>query len=202
MDRHTYPGFTERRLNDDSSLFTGQLPANLKPQETKFENLWRTHPENFHEIMTHGRRVKTPRWQQAYDRDYFYTGARNNALPSPSALQPFSDWARATIDPRLNGFLVNWYDGKQGHYIGRHRDSPKGLAPDAPIITISLGEARTFRMRKPGQSGFIDFKMSEGSVMILPWKTNQTWTHEVPASRRQTGRRISITLRAFMDHPT
>ncbi|MFT4586401.1 MAG: alkylated DNA repair dioxygenase AlkB [Candidatus Binatia bacterium] len=199
MNQPKYSGFTEHHLDEAHSLFIGALPTELTPPVAEFEELWESHPQDFHEIMMHGRLVKTPRWQQAFDRDYVYTGARNNALPAPPELRVFRDWVGTTIDSRLNGFLVNWYDGKQAHYIGRHRDSPKGLTPDAPIATISLGEERTFRMRKPGQSGFLDFEVSNGSVAVLPWATNQNWTHEVPASKRTLGHRISITLRAFLD---
>ena len=29
----------------------------------------------------------------------------------------------ATFVKRLNGLLLNWYEGEAGHYIGKHRDS-------------------------------------------------------------------------------
>jgi hypothetical protein len=34
-------------------------------------------------------------------------------------------------------------------------------------------------------------------VFVLPYDTNQAWTHEVPHSAPIGGRRISVTLRAF-----
>ena len=71
----------------------------------------------------HGRPVQTPRWQQAYGADYHYTGQTNAALPVPKSLEPVRDLARRAIDERLNGLLLNWYDGKLGHYIGPHHDS-------------------------------------------------------------------------------
>lgn len=144
-----------------------------------------------------GRWLKTPRWQQAFERDYVYTGSRNDALPTPALLQPFLRWAREALDPRLNGMLLNWYDGARGHYIGRHRDSVVGLVPDSWIVTISLGERRVFRFRRPGQPGFEDFPLEDGTVAVVPLATYARWTHEVPASRRLLGRRISVTLRAF-----
>ena len=36
-----------------------------------------------------------------------------------------------------------------------------------------------------------------GTVFILPYATNLVWKHGVPKSARYTGRRISVTLRAF-----
>lgn len=148
----------------------------------------------------HGRLVRTPRWQQAYGRDYFYTGRVNAALPIPDELEPLHSWVRKTISSDLNGLLLNWYDGALGHYIGRHRDSVRGLVKGSCIVTVSLGEERTFRLRPwPNRTGSkrIDFPASDGTVFVTPWETNLAFTHEVPRSVTQLGRRISVTFRAF-----
>src|SRR5687767_12454193 len=107
----------------------GELPASLVPDRDGFEALWALHPGDFHEIAIHGRRVKTPRWQQAYGADYHYTGRVNAALPLVPPMDEWLAWSRARFDPRLNGLLLNWYDGRAGHYIGRHRDSDKHRTP-------------------------------------------------------------------------
>src|ERR1043166_9712122 len=60
------------------------------------------------------------------------------------------------------------------------------MIPATPIITISLGEERTFRLRswpaKPGAK-FIDSPAKNGTVFVMPWETNRVFTHEVPAQR-------------------
>lgn len=142
--------------------------------------------------------VKTPRWQQAYGRDYTYSGSRNNALQIPPLLAPLLDWARRSIDVRLDSMLLNWYDAELGHYIGRHRDDERQLLVGAPIVTISFGAPRVFRLRPWRGQGFVDYPVEEGTVIILPWETNTRWTHEVPHGKRFTGRRVSVTLRAFV----
>lgn len=112
------------------------------------------------------------------------------------------EWAQKTIDDRLNGLLLNWYDGRLGHYIGAHRDSAKDLVPDAPIVTISLGERRTFRIRprkKNIKTAPIDIQVVNGTVISMPYETNQIFTHEVRPSARLKGRRISVTARAFVN---
>ncbi len=106
-------------------------------------------------------------------------------------------WACEKIDARLNGILVNWYDATLGHYIGKHRDSTANMISGAPIVTISFGESRIFRLRPWRGIGYQDFPTSSGSVFIMPYDTNLSWTHEVPSSAKNRGRRISITLRAF-----
>ena len=93
--------------------------------------------------------------------------------------------------------LVNWYDGNLGHYIGKHRDDTRDLVKGSPIVTISFGEERPFRLRPRKGNGFTDFPAREGAVFVMPWETNLEWTHEVPCHRKHQGRRISVTLRAF-----
>lgn len=193
-----FRSFIYRKLERDNGVWVGRLPAELLLDVGAFKALWQMHPENFHEIKLYGRLVKTPRWQQAYGRDYQFSGQVNKALPVPPELKPFLCWSRETIEPKLNGLLLNWYDGALGHYIGAHHDSTINLVIGTPIVTISLGEERVFRLRHPGCKP-IDIPVRNGDIIILPWETNLAFTHEVLRSKQQQGRRISVTIRGFID---
>lgn len=186
----------EHRLDDRCSFFVGALPESLRLGPAAFAQLWSLHPEEFHEIKMHGRPVKTPRWQQAYGADYVYTRNVNRALAVPVELAALHAWAREQIDPRLNGLLLNWYDADSGHYIGKHRDSTINMVHGAPIVTVSYGGERAFRLRPWRGEGMRDIRAVDGAVFVLPYDTNKAWTHEVPHAARG-GRRISVTLRAF-----
>src|SRR5262249_15188719 len=129
--------------------------------------------------------------------DYAYSGTINRALPIAPLLEPFLAWARSAIDRRLNGLLVNWYDAEQRHCIGAHRDSVIGLVVGTPIVTISLGATRTFRLRPREGSSIVEFPASHGAVFIMPWETNLNTKHEVPHRKSASGKRIAITMRAF-----
>jgi alkylated DNA repair dioxygenase AlkB len=192
-------GFQTQKLPGCHDFLTGHLPRELC-EAIAFERLLELHPAEFPEIQMHGQRVRIPRWQQAYGVNYRFSGQVSQALSVPGILEPVLSWCRSTIDPALNGLLLNWYDGQLGHYIGRHRDSTQNLVPNSAIVTVSFGEERVFRLRpwphKPG-APTIDFRTGDGSVFILPWATNRAFTHEVTASKRFTGRRISVTIRAF-----
>jgi len=194
----TFHGFDCWGLGDSLSIYVGRLPEALTLDMQAFESLWRMHPAEYHKIRIVGREINTPRWQQAYGVDYYYTGRVNRAEPVPLLLEPLVVWARGTIDERLNGVLVNWYDGSLRHYIGRHRDSIRNMIEGAPIVTISFGEQRVFRLRPLRGTGSMDLRAKNGSVFIMPYATNKAWTHEVPHSRRFTGRRVSVTLRGFV----
>ncbi len=111
-----YADFEDHALDDGHRFFIGRLPQELGPNVAGFEALCVLHPDDYHVLQIHGRPLKTPRWQQAYGADYHYTGRTNAALPVPAELEPFRDWARRAVDARLNGLLLNWYDGDLGHY--------------------------------------------------------------------------------------
>lgn len=187
-------------LDNRHSVFASKKPI---PQfvldEVAFKKIWDLHPLEYHLVKIHGKEIPTPRWQQAYGKNYRYTGSKNNALPIPNILKVFLEWSQENIDKRLNGLLLNWYDGLKSHYIGAHRDSTRDLKEGSPIVTISLGEERIFRMRPYRQKGFKDIEMNNGTVIVVPWTTNQYWTHEVPHFKKYSGKRISITLRAYTE---
>jgi alkylated DNA repair dioxygenase AlkB len=191
-----------RTLDDTACVHVGRLPDDLVPDATGFDRLWAVHPDTFHVIKMHGRDVRTPRWQQAYGADYRYTGNTNRALAVPPELAPLHQWIRAEIDRRLDGLLLNWYDAEQGHYIGKHRDSTINMVVGAPILTISLGAERMFRIRRwKGDASTHDIPTGNGTVIVMPYATNLAWTHEIPRSAKAVGRRISITARAFETEP-
>src|SRR5262249_24101198 len=152
--------------------------------QSLFELVWGLHPEKKHLIMMHGRLVETPRWQQAFGRDYHYTGRSNKALETPEVLKPLFHWAQQAIDERLNGLLLNWYEGPE-HYIGPHHDSRKNMVKESPIVTISFGETRSFRLTYDGAHGKLtrDFEARDGTVFVMPYETNISWKHGVPKSK-------------------
>ena len=185
-------------LDPGHCLLLGRLPQALCAKtQAEFALWWQMHPETFPTLHIHGRLVQAPRWQQAYGQDYRYSGQTSRALPPPPMLAELLGWARGAIDARLNGALLNWYDGALGHRIGAHRDSTTGLLPGSPIVTLSLGEERVFRLRRWKQKGFQDLPLSHGSVVVMPWATNLAYTHEIPQAVRFHGQRVSVTLRAF-----
>ena len=97
--------------------------------------------------------------------------------------------------------LLNFYNGS-GDYIGQHHDKTKGLITETPIVTISFGETRIFRLTKwrgKEKIGQHDFPAPEGRVFVMPWDTNKAWKHEVVKRTRYHGHRISVTIRAFSE---
>ena len=196
MNRHE-KNFECHALEDGNLFLRGTLPEELRFDARGFETLWRLHPEEYHIIKMFGRPVPTPRWQQAFGADYHYTGRTNRALPLPEECKPLLAWSREVVHEELNGLLLNWYDGQLGHSIGPHRDSTRNMVVGAPIVTISFGEERMFRLSHPETKWTRDFRARNGTVFVMPYATNLAWKHAVPHFTRHGGRRISITIRAF-----
>ena len=184
-------------MDGQHGVWISRLPPKLSWCPAQFDAFWEVHPQRFHEVRMFGRLVAVPRWSQAYGQDYRYSGTLHRASPVPDMLTPLLSWSKNKVDERLNGVLVNWYDGSLGHKIGAHRDDEKELVAGAPIITISFGETRTFRLRRWKGCDRHDIEVVDNSVLVLPHATNVAFTHEVPASKQRMGRRISMTVRAF-----
>jgi len=195
--RYTEAGFAPHQLDENHKLFIGRLPNAHRLNNHDFESLWNMHPLGFSEILMHGKLVALPRYQQAYGVDYHFSGQDSRALPVPPVLVGIHKWAQSVIDERLNGILANWYDGTLGHYIGPHRDSVANMVKGAPIVTVSLGETRVFRVAPWKGHGNLDFEVVDGSVIVMPYNTNLRFTHAIPRRTAYRGKRISITLRAF-----
>lgn len=189
--------FDQITLNDQHMLYMSSSNTIFEVPPSHVEALWNLHPNHFHTLFIHGKKVLTPRWQQAFGKNYRYSGSKNNALPIPNELAHYLKWCQNHIDDRLNGMLLNWYDGQSDHYIGAHRDDTRDLITGTPIVTISLGEERIFRMRPWKSKGFKNITLRHGDIIIIPWETNLSWTHEVPSFKKYQGKRISITIRAF-----
>ncbi len=191
-------GFRFHEIVPGHGVLVGRLPPALTPDDAAFDRLWEMKPSEYPLIRIHGRLTPTPRWSQAFGHDYLYSGETQRAAPTPPALARLLAWAQHEFDGRLTGATVNWYDARRGHYIGPHRDSRESLVVDAPIVNIALGEERPFRMRPWKGKGFRDFAAPHGTVIVIPYRTNLVATHEVPLAARHGGRRISVTLRAFV----
>lgn len=189
---------TEIPLDEACSIHQTTAPEALCPTGSRFEAWWELRPSAPDRLVLYGREIPLPRLQRAYGRDYRFSGQTSRAHEIPELMQPCLSWARQ-IDPRLNGLLLNWYDAAEAHRIGPHRDSNVDRVEGSPIVTISFGASRTFRMRPHGGRGKRDLEVSHGTVLVIPWETNQRWTHEVPHFARDRGLRISLTARAFTE---
>jgi alkylated DNA repair dioxygenase AlkB len=192
--------FHREEMGKSSWLDVGYLPAHLSVSEDNFQEFWDLHPETRHEILMYGKPVKVPRYQQAYVRDYSFSGSVSKILPLPEQFKPYLDWSNSLGYPgKFNGLLINWYEGGE-NYIGSHADDEKQLVENSPIITITLslpGEPRIFRLRNKEKKIVKDIETPNGIVLTMGGSFQKEFKHEIVKTAKLVGSRISITIRQF-----
>lgn len=184
------------RLDEQCFVLKGSIPQQVLPND--FNAVWDLRPTEQNSVVVYGKRFKSPRWSCSYERDYAYSQQVSRASKLPSILEPLLRWCQSEMHKGYNGVLLNWHDGALGHYHAKHRDSTKGLVHGTSIVTISLGEERVFRLRPYGRAGErVDVFLRNGDFVVIPWETNEKWTHEIPKLKRYNAQRVSVTIRAF-----
>lgn len=188
-------------LDDSSWIEQGTLPATTS---YNFDALWQLHPEEYGKVYIHGKLISTPRWQQSYMKPYWFSGMNHPAKELPDLVMPFLDWVNKLYETKwvFNQVLINWYaDGH--HYIGPHADDEKQLVPGSPIISLSLGETRKFRIRDKNERKIVkDIDMPNETCIAMCGEMQKHYLHEVPKITGNKGidmgKRINITFQVFM----
>lgn len=186
------------------------------PGSDFFTDIWNEHPKEKAIIyMSYGgviKQVLTPRYQQSYGRDYYFTGANHVAKPIESFPHDFLNtllsWSNhhmkqnkfygseSNKDCNLNSLLVNWYD--TDHYIGKHSDDESQLVSGMPIYSFSFGHSRDFDLTQKHVPTIIKTRvlLPHNSLIIMGGTCQKTHYHAVP-KRAHSGKRINVTIRCF-----
>lgn len=192
-------------LSDYSSLVKYKVSKKLlRYSREDFDNLWKIHPENYNKIKIFDKIVETPRWQQSYGKDYYFSGMNHAGLKVPKLLKKYLKWSNKWLekhyencDYKFNQILVNWYDGGK-HYIGPHSDDIKQLVKGSPILCISLGCTREFIITNKITKQVVKSVLIEnGSWLSMENNTQYNYKHEIKKDKNIVGKRISITFRVF-----
>lgn len=91
--------------------------------------------------------------------------------------------------------IVNEYLENQG--ISQHVDQKDAF--EEAIAMISLIEGWHMRFRRIATKEKVEFLLAPGSVAVMTGPSRYDWTHEIPARKRESGRkrhrRVSLTFR-------
>lgn len=180
-------------LDEDSWIKLGTLPDGI--YKDNFCEMWDLHPESLSTIKIYGKTIQTPRWVQTYITPYMFSGVVHDAIPLPEQFKPYLDWVDSLGHGPFNMVLANFYkDGS--HYIGNHSDSEEQLVKYAPIVSISFGDTRTFRIRSKNTGKVVkDIELTHLSYVVMGGKMQERYTHEVPKTTKSTKPRINLTFR-------
>jgi len=188
-----------------------------------FEDLWELHPTIRGKIKIMGKEIEVPRWQQSYEKPYWFSGMMHDPLPTPEEFLSFLEEAKHSCYDEMYGsfneILVNWYENGED-YIGAHSDDEKQmvLGPNGESIVYSLTLQeepgnRIFRLKpklpsKGSISGDerkrigkerIDMELKNGVVVVMGGLCQKKFKHQVPKTKKPVGRRINVTFRCFKE---
>ena len=183
------------------------LPEDAQLSPTAFDTLWDKHPQKRNLVRVYGKNLEERRWSASYMRGYRYSGHEHPPRDTsvPPELVPLWLWVSSKW-PSMNQCLVNWYHPSD--HIGSHSDDEASLVPGQPILSVSYGATRTFRVKskrtpytKPGTVSVRDFKTGNNTMFVMGGTMQKTHKHEiVPLGKRAQesgGNRINVTFRAF-----
>jgi len=174
------------------------LPEEVALTPEDVEVLWSMRPARPHQIKVFGKLLDTPRLQQAYGKDYKFSGTVSRGLPIPTFLKPLMAYLNKRLGVRTNMLLVNWYrDGED--YISMHSDDEKQVKLNTPVITVSFGVTRDFVLKNKTTKERIVIPVENNSVLVMKPGCQQTHTHGVPKRKKIKDYRISVTLREFVE---
>jgi alkylated DNA repair dioxygenase AlkB len=126
---------------------------------------------------------------------YRYSGLRQDAHAWPEWLQPAREVVERTVGCRYAFVLCNLYpDGLAA--LGWHADDEADLVADAPIASLSLGEAREFQLRRRDPREIVlRIRLEHDSLLVMAGKVQRFFQHRVPVRVRSTAARVNLTFR-------
>lgn len=148
-------------------------------------------------IRLFGREVMQPRLTCFYGEEgvrYRYSGKTLAAKPWPEELGALSLRLSQSLDVGFNSVLCNLYrDGRDS--MGWHADDEPELGTDPVIASVSLGQARRFRLKPRAGGEPQSILLGHGSLLVMSGDLQHHWLHELPKSRQVLGPRINLTFR-------
>jgi alkylated DNA repair dioxygenase AlkB len=182
--------------------FPSFLPAAVA--DRYFHQLIDATPWQHEHITMYGRRVAVPRltaWFGEPGSNYTYSGL--TMVPEPwtdelaelkSLVEPH---ARGTT---FNSVLLNLYrDGNDS--VAWHADDEPELGHDPVIASLSLGQARSFRLKHDRDDSIppVEIELTHGSLLVMSGALQHHWKHQLPKRRcKDLGPRVNLTFRRIV----
>ncbi len=182
--------------------FPGFLPS--AAADRYFHGLIDNTPWQHEHITMYGRRVAVPRltaWFGDAETDYTYSGL----TMAPEPWTPTLAELRSLVEPHalgttFNSVLLNLYrDGNDS--VSWHSDDEPELGRNPVIASISLGQARTFRLKHKLDSSIppVEIELTPGSLLVMSGALQHLWKHQLPKRRsKDLGPRINLTFRRIL----
>jgi len=139
------------------------------------------------------------------DFAYSYSGVTHHPAPWTATLEALrtavEEAAFGTSARQFRGVLMNFYRSGADS-IGFHSDDEPEIEPESPIVSISLGSARTFTLkvkkkRLAPDRPEVKLRLAHGSCLVMLGRTQLDWRHGIPAEPAIEGGRVNLTFRRY-----
>lgn len=165
-----------------------------------FRSLRNNTPWREDQIKLFGKVYAQPRLTALYGnngRPYSYSGILMQPLPFTPQLLKLKAKVASVCGHTFTSCLLNLYrDGNDSN--GWHSDNEKELGINPVIASVSLGQARSFRLKHRTVKGLQHtIVLENGSLLLMKGETQHFWLHQVPKTKRMVRERINLTFRVI-----
>ncbi len=146
-------------------------------------------------ITMFGRTSPLPR-QVAWfgDERYSYAGVSTEPLGWTPLLLRMRSIARELTGTDFDSALGNKYDDGRAT-VAWHADDEPVIDKGAPIVGLSLGATRRFKLKHRDTGEVVEQRLDHGSALVMTGRCQRDWVHSVPREARVTEPRINLTFR-------
>jgi alkylated DNA repair dioxygenase AlkB len=134
---------------------------------------------------------------------YVYSDSvQHQAEPWPEFLGTLRDRIEGLTDYSFQVALGNLYRNGQDSN-GYHADDEPELGESPAIASLSLGAARTFRLKRRGKGQpSMGLELTHGSLLIMLPGCQEAWVHAIPKTKKVNEPRVNWTFRPHVSSLT
>jgi alkylated DNA repair dioxygenase AlkB len=175
-----------RRIALDDTAWVDHVPGWVDGADTLFEMVVADAPWEHRTVRMYDRMVAEPRLTAWYGKTL---GDAN----VPAIFPAMVDALRVRYRRAFDGVGAALY--RDGHdSVAWHSDRVDPTLVEPLVAIVSLGSARTLRMRPKRKGATRPFLLSPGDLFVMGGATQATWEHSVPKVAN-AGARVSLQFR-------
>lgn len=149
------------------------------------------------EVVVYGKSHRIPRkqgWMADASLDYGYSDHKLVAEPWLPNVEDVKRYVEQLTGHQFNSVLFNWYRNGDDK-MGWHADDEAELGSNPAVATLSLGAERDFQFRHNQSQKMYNMGLKHGSLLLMKPGMQSSYKHHLPARRKVTEGRISLTFR-------
>ncbi|MDG1781079.1 MAG: alpha-ketoglutarate-dependent dioxygenase AlkB [Flavobacteriales bacterium] len=144
------------------------------------------------DITIFGKTLPEPRLTAWFGPAYGYSSIQWPQAAFPPNLFALKEKVENIAQSKFNGCLVNLYRNGNDS-MGWHRDNEKEIDQTC-IASLTLGEARDFKVRHRTTKEMLTIKLEHGSLLIME-NLQEDYEHSLPKRKGVLLPRINMTFR-------